>query len=227
MKVLVIFASFCSSGFGFFGSLEERGNKIVGGQKSPVHYPYQLSLQKFSPTYGFFARKNFTHFCGAAIVGENHLLTAAHCVDNQNISRIFALAGTSSLKDTSSGSRHSILSCLVHPEYTKLAFNTTSQNDIALCKVQIPFVFDKSVAKIALDRTFIEGDVNATLTGWGSVRRFRWLPLPFYDDFAYPNDLQRAFVQTISNGKCKEKHSEISKSQLCTFGGNSKGACSG
>lgn len=224
MKVFVIFASFCS---GIFGSFEERGNKIVGGQKSPFHYPYQLSLQKFSLNYGFFARRNFSHFCGAAIVGENHLLTAAHCVDKQNISRIYALAGTSSLKDTSSGSRHKILSCLIHPEYIQLTSNTTSQNDIALCKVQIPFVFDKSVAKIALDRTFIEGDVNATLIGWGSVRRFRWLPIPFYGDFAYPNDLQRAFFLTITNEKCKEKHSKISKSQLCTFGGHGKGACSG
>jgi secreted trypsin-like serine protease len=225
MKIFVVFASLCSCVVGFLGN--DEGFKIVGGQKSPVHYPYQLSLQKFSPSYGFFASKNFTHFCGAIIIGENHLLTAAHCVDKQNLSQVYALAGTSNLKDTSSGSRVPIQSCLIHPLYTKLTFNTTSRHDIALCKVQVPFVFSENVAKIALDKTFVGADVNCTLTGWGSVKRFRWLPIPFYDEIAYPNDLHRGFLLTISNKECKEKQKNIDENHICTSGGKGKGACAG
>lgn len=228
MKVFVVFMSICSFGVLSFKVLfDERGNKIVGGQKSPFHYPYQVSLQKFTPTYGFFSYKNFSHFCGASIIGESYLLTAAHCVDKQNISRIYALAGTSNLKDTSSGSRLPIHSCLIHPNYTRLTSNTTSQNDIALCKVQVPFVFGENVAKVALDNTLVPTDVNSTLTGWGSVKKFRWIPFPFFEEIVYPNDLQRAFLPTISNEKCKEKHPRIVETHICTNGGWEKGACSG
>lgn len=227
MQVFVVFVFFCSCAIFCSAEVDVRNNKIVGGQKSPIHYAYQLSLQKYTPSYGFFASKNFSHFCGASIIGDNHLVTAAHCVDKQNISRIYALAGTSNLKDTSSGSRHPIQSCLIHPDYVRLTYNTTSQNDIALCKVQVPFVFGENVEKVALDKTYVPADVNSTLTGWGSVKKFRWLPLPFFEEFAYPNDLQRAFLPTLSNEKCKEKHEKIGTTHICTFGGSNKGACAG
>jgi secreted trypsin-like serine protease len=228
MKVFVVFLSFCTfATLCFHAEMDKRINRIVGGEKTPFHYAYEISLQRYSPSYGFFASKNFTHFCGASIVGENHLVTAAHCVDGKNMSQFFALAGTSSLKDASSGSRHPIQSCLVHEKYVRLTSNTTSQNDIALCKVQFPFVFGDKIAKISLDKTYTPADVNATLTGWGSVRKFRWLPFPFYDEIAYPNDLQRGFLPTISNEKCKEKNPKIENNHICTFGGDGKGACSG
>lgn len=227
MKLFVLLMTFSVTTLCFRVDLDGRDNKIVGGHKSPFHYAYQLSLQKFSPSYGFFSRKNFTHFCGASIVGEHHLVTAAHCVDQQNISLIYALAGTSNLKDTSTGSRHPLQSCLMHPSYIRLTSNTTSQNDIALCKLKVPFEFGENVAKIPLDSTYVTDNVNCTLTGWGSVRQFRWFPFPFFDELVYPNDLQRGFFPSISNEKCKEKHPNIEKSHICTDGGWGKGACAG
>lgn len=74
---------------------ESNGNpRIVGGQTSPVHYPYMISLQMSSSRGGgggfpfFFQqpRSNYSHFCGGSIYSENYIITAAR----ENFQRIRA-----------------------------------------------------------------------------------------------------------------------------------------
>lgn len=51
-------------------------SKIVGGTEvQPNSVPYQVSLKRL--------RRDGTYrgFCGAVIVSESHILTAAHCCD--------------------------------------------------------------------------------------------------------------------------------------------------
>lgn len=45
--------------------------RIVGGEATFIEeYPYQASLQYL-----------FSHICGAVIISENYVVTAAHCTD--------------------------------------------------------------------------------------------------------------------------------------------------
>lgn len=45
--------------------------RIVGGEAAYIEeYPYQASLQYF-----------LSHICGAVIISENYVVTAAHCTD--------------------------------------------------------------------------------------------------------------------------------------------------
>lgn len=146
------------------------GERIVGGSVAKTFYPYQLSLQKYSPTTGPFSSK-YHHFCGGSIIsedylltaskligfplhmcylGEHFLLTAAHCVENQILANISVLAGTANLREDSKGSRHSIESCLIHPNY----FNMT--NDIAVCRAKTPFVFGQDIGKIIIQNSYVE-----------------------------------------------------------------------
>lgn len=50
--------------------------RIVGGEATQIEeYPYQASLQYF-----------LSHICGAVIISENYVVTAAHCTDGYVIS---------------------------------------------------------------------------------------------------------------------------------------------
>lgn len=40
-------------------------SKVIGGEKAPLDYPYQLSLQMPSTKFSIIPR-NFSHFCGRA-----------------------------------------------------------------------------------------------------------------------------------------------------------------
>lgn len=58
--------------------------RIVGGETSPQHYAYMISLQMQSRGGGggfpfFFQqpRSNNSHFCGGSIYSENYIITAA------------------------------------------------------------------------------------------------------------------------------------------------------
>jgi secreted trypsin-like serine protease len=57
-------------------------SRIVGGETSPINYPYQVSLQMESRGgAGFFffqQRSNYSHFCGGSVLNENYIVTAAH-----------------------------------------------------------------------------------------------------------------------------------------------------
>ena len=50
-------------------------NRIVGGRQA-VHgeFPWQVSIQKAT-------RFGFAHFCGGALVTDQWVITAAHCLD--------------------------------------------------------------------------------------------------------------------------------------------------
>lgn len=194
--------------------------KVVGGEQAPFNYSYQLSLQRPSTGFSFFPR-NFSHFCGGCIVSENYFLTAAHCMVDQNISEVSVLAGTNNLRDDSKGYRHPIDSCLIHPNFVSL-----NSSDIALCKVKIPFVLGDNVGTIALDKTYVDGGVNCTLTGWGSTSMWRW-PLPFISYLIFPDDLRKAFVPTITNDECRQRKLDVGRTQVCTFARFGRGACAG
>ena len=53
------------------GSSRLNPSEIVGGQPAPSPIPWQVSVQKLD-----------LHFCGATILDEFTLLSAAHCFDD-------------------------------------------------------------------------------------------------------------------------------------------------
>jgi trypsin len=102
------------------------------------------------------------------VLNENYIVTAAHCVEGFNISRMSVLAGTRDLREESAGSRHLIDNCLVHPEYVEL-----NNSDVAVCRIQTPFTFGENISPIQLSTDYVGGGENCTLTGWGYTTMIR------------------------------------------------------
>ncbi|CAO1413730.1 unnamed protein product [Diamesa tonsa] len=195
--------------------------KVLGGEKAPAEYPYQISLQVGrGRRAGLFSTlqdpraSEFSHTCGGSIVNENFIVTAAHCVEEFPIDRLSVLAGTTNLDDEAGGSRHMIDSCVVNPNHHDLG--EFEMNDIAVCKLKTPFIYGKNIAPIELDTTYVGGGVNCTLTGWGQTSR---------SSDSFPRDLQSVTLTTITNDQCLLRF-DVQPKQICTFEFG-KGACDG
>ena len=68
------------------------GTEIVGGESIEITTrPFQVSLQYTSDN---------EHFCGGAIIADNWVITAAHCIENTDPANIQVLAGASILSES-------------------------------------------------------------------------------------------------------------------------------
>lgn len=166
------------------------------------------------PTYiAFFptGRTEFTHNCGGSIIKNNCVLTAAHCVVDYKPEDLSILAGTNKLRG-GGGKRFFINTIRVHPNYKELV-----TSDIAVMKINGTFEFGQKIAPIKYSTKVIDAEQNCTLTGWGYTNPFR-VGFP-------PNDLQRAFLPTISNEQCKEDGMNVTNTEICTYSRILQGAC--
>ncbi|KAM8704626.1 hypothetical protein ACLKA7_009137 [Drosophila subpalustris] len=189
--------------------------RIVGGSdvQAGEYVPYQVSMQ-------YATREGHVHFCGGSIIAPNRVLTAAHCCQGLNVTRMSVVAGIRNLDDQS-GSRSQVVSYAIHPDYKEL-----ETSDIAVLTIKPPLVLNNvSIGAIEFDdKEFVGAGVPVTLTGWG-LR----LPVsfPFLDSFNYPNTLQRMNYQTMSNLRCRESGmNAVTETEICARG-PFRGACSG
>uniref|UniRef100_A0A1B0DLH4 Uncharacterized protein n=1 Tax=Phlebotomus papatasi TaxID=29031 RepID=A0A1B0DLH4_PHLPP len=134
----------CGTGYPDVFTLTIKGDRIVGGGSAKNPYPYQISLQLFS-------RGRYHHICGGSIINKRYVVTAAHCVERFQASRLQVLAGTSTL--SSGGETHKVQKFLMHPDYQQLY-----TSDIALMKIDPPFDFSNpNLATVSYSDEYIEG----------------------------------------------------------------------
>ncbi len=137
-------------------------NRIVGGEEvfDREQVPYIASLHRIAGN---------THFCGATIIKENYLITAAHCVESLNANDIFVKTGITNLDE--SGQTRLVSEIIVHPEYEYEIHN----NDIAILRLSKPLTLSEKVKIIpyATEADKIAGRVDpgvvAKTSGWGQT----------------------------------------------------------
>lgn len=137
-------------------------SRIVGGEKAPAEYPYQISLQiKMEKFIAFFptGKNEWAHNCGGSIVSPTCVLTAAHCVVDWKPEQMSIFAGTTKLDDKK-GKRYGVTSFKSHPEYKELV-----TSDIAVIKINGTFDMSDKIQPIKYSNQQIDGGINCTLTG--------------------------------------------------------------
>ncbi|XP_072922066.1 transmembrane protease serine 11C-like isoform X6 [Hemitrygon akajei] len=174
-----LFIKACGSQFGLT-------SKIVGGTNSEDgEWPWQVSLQVGS------------HVCGASIISDSWLISAAHCFQMQLSipSEWQAYMGSVELRR---GTRRDIKRIIIHPSYRTINDNNY---DVAVLELLNPLNFSKFIQPICLpssSKIFPDGQ-HCTVTGWGALAFGGQLP----------DILQRGNVVIISEQTCKHAYKNL------------------
>ncbi|KAM6467551.1 LOW QUALITY PROTEIN: transmembrane protease serine 9 [Liasis olivaceus] len=170
--------------------------KIVGGlAASRGEVPWQVTL-----------KEGLRHFCGAAIIGERWLLSAAHCFDHTKVEYLTAFAGTTSLSATDSSSvKASVKQVVLHPSYNPALLDF----DVAVLELARPLPFGKYIQPICLPLAIHKFPVGrkCLISGWGSLQD---------GNASQPENLHRASVGIIEQKICSALYNfSLSDRMIC------------
>ncbi|XP_054830404.1 suppressor of tumorigenicity 14 protein-like [Eublepharis macularius] len=198
------------------GRSQIKKTRIVGGEDARSgKWPWQASLQL--GTYG--------HICGASIISNTWLVSAAHCfLDSDSVRYSIASGWTAYMgiriinkNSNNQIAMRSIKRIIVHPHYDQYI----SDYDIALLEMEAPVFFNELVQPICLPsspRLFIYGTV-CYVTGWGAVK----------ENSQLAKALQEAKVKIINQSICNKLYDDLITSRMLCAGNLNGGidACQG
>ena len=103
-------------------------------------------------------------WCGATLISTDSVLTAAHCIHTSIATDIMLTAGLHYREwYTDREQRRIVKEIRVHPQYNSVIHT----NDIAILRVNTPFIFNKYVQPACLPGPEPEPDDEAIIIGWG------------------------------------------------------------
>jgi len=188
-------------------------NKIVGGDEAaPGELPYQLTFQDIS--FG-----SPWHFCGASIYNENWAISAAHCVQGEDMNNpdyLQVVAGEHN-QDITEGNEQTVIlyKIIQHEDYN----GYTQSNDICLLQLSSSLVINDFVKPIALPKAGHTASGACVVSGWGTTS----------EGGNTPSVLMKVSVPVISDEDCNVAYDgEVEDSMICagyTEGG--KDSCQG
>uniref|UniRef100_A0A3Q3W5H8 Peptidase S1 domain-containing protein n=1 Tax=Mola mola TaxID=94237 RepID=A0A3Q3W5H8_MOLML len=195
------------------GTRPRKRAKIVGGSDAGAgSWPWQVSLQI----------ERYGHVCGATLVSNRWLISAAHCFQDSDTIYSDARAwraymGMRVMTTRNNGvTARAIRRILLHPQYDQF----TSDYDIALLELGVPVFFSDLVQPVCVpapSHSFTTG-TNCYVTGWGVLME---------DELA--TRLQEASVKIINRNTCNKLYDDaVTPRMLCA--GNLQGgvdACQG
>uniref|UniRef100_A0A8C3KHB0 Enteropeptidase n=1 Tax=Calidris pygmaea TaxID=425635 RepID=A0A8C3KHB0_9CHAR len=178
---------------------QNNGTRIVGGSDARREaWPWIVSLHF-----------NSRPVCGASLVSDEWLVTAAHCVYGRQLKpsqwkAVLGLYDQSDLTQSSTVVRN-INQIVINPHYMK----HTKNNDIALMHLQYKVQYTDYIQPICLpekNQQFLPG-INCSIAGWGTIM----------NEGPTSDILQEAKVPLISNEKCQQWMPEyiITENMIC------------
>ncbi|XP_045388760.1 transmembrane protease serine 11C-like [Lemur catta] len=170
------------------------GNKVAGGLDAEEgEWPWQASLQW-----------NSVHRCGATLISNSWLITAAHCFVNDNDPKEWNVSFGLLLSDPQT--QRSIKDIIIHENYHYPAHD----NDIAVVHLSSPVLYTSNIRRACLPEATYTFPPNSdvVVTGWGTLK----------SDGTSPNILQKGLVKIIDNKICNSREAYsgvITPGMLC------------
>ncbi|KAI2656410.1 hypothetical protein H4Q32_013338 [Labeo rohita] len=176
-------------------------NRIVGGQNADVgEWPWQVSLHF----------KTSGHVCGASIISNKWLLSAAHCfIQPDSAYKMTSSWQTySGLRDQNirdNVQQRTLKTIITHPNYDQMTYDY----DISLLELSTPLNFTNTVHPICLPASthvFSAGS-SCFVTGWGTLR----------EGGSVAQILQKAEVKVINDTVCNMvTEGQVTSRMLCS-----------
>ncbi|XP_063697115.1 trypsin-4-like [Culicoides brevitarsis] len=184
------------------------GPRIVGGKEADIKsHPYQVSLQRNG------------HFCGGSILAPTFIMTAAHCTNRQNASRIQVRVG-SSYRSGDGGHMHQVAEIIQHPDYVA----STTDYDYSILKLATPIEFNENAQPVLLpeDKEPEVVGSDSVVSGWGNTR----------NPTESSRKLRAVTVQIVDRDVCDNAYKEyygVTERMLCAgnFEEGGKDSCQG
>uniref|UniRef100_A0AAY4CNN3 Prothrombin n=1 Tax=Denticeps clupeoides TaxID=299321 RepID=A0AAY4CNN3_9TELE len=191
----------------------QRGSRIVRGEEAEVgSAPWQVMLYKRSPQ---------ELLCGASLISDQWILTAAHCIFyppwNKNFTNddILVRIGKHSRSKFERGTEKivAIDQIIVHPKYN---WKDNLNRDIALLHMRNPIQFTEKIHPVCLPskkiaQTLMFAGYKGRVTGWGNLYE-TWTSTPK----AHPANLQQVQLPIVEQDTCKNSTSiRITDNMFC------------
>lgn len=155
--------------------------------------------------------------CGGAIISRDTILTAAHCLDEDDMGDIYSITAIAGAIDATSLDADSYYTenFIVHSEYNSMTY----ENDIAIIKLNDLMNFTRFVRPVCLGTAdMIEEGRQIVSAGWGVLE---------YGGGYTPDILQEVTLDIISTETCQELYPVfLIEDKVCTLT-EDKDACQG
>lgn len=175
--------------------------RIVGGVDAKIEdFPYQASLQS-----------EYDHMCGAAIISETHLISAAHCVYElrpSELAELKILAGSTTFEGDDNAQFRRVAKVTIHPRYQNR--EDSDVNDICVLVLAEPLEFNQYVQPIEMpDQGSVElpEGSKVVVSGWGTTNE---------DNDFLPGNLKSVSIPVVSNEKCNKSYKkQVTSDMMC------------